>query len=327
MAKPSLLLTGAALLFLSELSTAQSQNCTSIKSFTTYNSTGTLAMPALSLSGSSVESSSSESWYITTRIHALSTRDEVSRTLWLNTGNSNTSGLGMCAEQASAESLGKYTFPKAVLERSVNDVGDCKIMFGEECVAALQLHHARAALERRTSADCGRNWNTTVPWQCAGVLGREEKPEQWSGNLFIAGSNLTRNLALTLQENNCSLPSSPSAAVNASLHALGGMGGSYNQTIRFPTPYFLTFFPELGNSQTGLSRSTDDVHVEIRCLRPDQVSEGSVVPPGVEDLLKEGDVEFGEGVPGVGGSVVFGRGKWGVGIVAGVIAGVVMGVL
>lgn len=76
--------------------------------------------------------------------------------------------MGMCEESTWTHLLGEYKFSKEVLERSVNDNGDCKTMLGEECVEALRIHYTESATYGMTRGRCpsGLDWNTTVPRQC-----------------------------------------------------------------------------------------------------------------------------------------------------------------
>jgi hypothetical protein len=85
-----------------------------------------------------------------------------------------------------------------------------------------------------------------------------------------------------------------------------GTGGAYNQSIRFPQPWFFTFWPnQTGQDSVQTSWSEEDVHVQIMCLRPDEFKEGSVVPPSAEELLKRDDVKFptSGGVSGKAGGI------------------------
>lgn len=105
---------------------------------------------------------------------------------------------------------------------------------------------------------------------------------------------LAMNISSTYTEKdlNASFCGNETKPLNASIHGGGGIGGEYNQTIRFPQPHFITFWP----NRTGVSSVStswiEDVHVEIRCLRPDDISEGSLVPPSAQELLDRADVQY-----------------------------------
>lgn len=79
-----------------------------------------------------------------------------------------------------------------------------------------------------------------------------------------------------------------SPKVNSSIHGNGGTGANYNYTVRFPQPYFVTFWPNRTHNSGARGVRTDDVRAEILCLRTDSVEEGSPVPPSAQELL---DVE------------------------------------
>jgi hypothetical protein len=80
-----------------------------------------------------------------------------------------------------------------------------------------------------------------------------------------------------------------------------GIGEAYNQSIRFPQPWFFTLWPNRTGETTFQTSSSEDVYVKIMCLRPDDVREGSMVPPSVEELLKRDDVKFDRNLTSGGG--------------------------
>jgi hypothetical protein len=67
--------------------------------------------------------------------------------------------------------------------------------------------------------------------------------------------------------------------LNKSMHYAGGISSPYNQSIRFPAPVFWMFW----SNKTG--SSSENVHVEIKCMKPDDLREGSDVPPDANQLL------------------------------------------
>jgi hypothetical protein len=90
-------------------------------------------------------------------------------------------------------------------------------------------------------------------------------------------------------------PSVECDGLNASsthgLHAtpkFSNTGLSYNEAIRFPLLDIITFWPNRPMSPYKFTGSRDDVRVEVVCMRPDQVAQGSKVPPSGEELLKKG---------------------------------------
>ncbi|KAF2794593.1 hypothetical protein K505DRAFT_336812 [Melanomma pulvis-pyrius CBS 109.77] len=270
--------------------------CTNIDDFNNYNASHTYSMPALRINGTkrddegfNIVEDPDSSWYIASRLKVSRVVDDGSmNNLWLNTGSSNTTNMGMCEESTSSYELGEYKFSKEVLERSVNDNGDCKTMLGEECVEALRVHYTESAIYAMRKGQCpsGSDWNITVPQQCRGLVGGGE---HWLGGMSAIDKGISLNATLQQQlynESNCD------TSLNASMHSAGGLGGSYNQSIRFPQPTFLTFWPNRTDMSRYLSSWDDDVYVKIVCLRPDEVTEGSVVPPSGQELLDRPDAKF-----------------------------------
>jgi hypothetical protein len=98
-----------------------------------------------------------------------------------------------------------------------------------------------------------------------------------------------------------------SSAVNSSMYRAGGIGGSYDVSVRFARPYFLTFWPNrtLDTASNGIS--ADEVHVELLCLKADDIKEGSSVPASAKDLLdkaglkSDGDAAGNSSATGGGG--------------------------
>lgn len=125
--------------------------------------------------------SDSSSWYITARVNELGADNGALSETWINTDNSNTTDIGLCIDRTSPSSLGTYAFSKEVLERSQNDNGDCKIMLGEDCVAALSNQYAQYATRAMLKGSCPSNRNNTVPRECADLVGGGEA---WLGGGF-----------------------------------------------------------------------------------------------------------------------------------------------
>jgi hypothetical protein len=81
----------------------------------------------------------------------------------------------------------------------------------------------------------------------------------------------------------------------------------YDPNIRFPIIDIITFWPNRSDTSVYVSTWAQDVHVEVACLRPDQVAQGSVVPPSGDELLEGATfaVENGVGKLGVGDRLVW----------------------
>jgi hypothetical protein len=124
----------------------------------------------------------STTWQVTARIGpesltgpVNSTSQNVTTTLWFDTGDKPQERLGgtmgMCHNVITPQVGGRWAWSKEVLERSLDDEGDCKNMLGEECVKALESHYL---IEGRKvydddEQDC-RVANNTIPQECEGML-------------------------------------------------------------------------------------------------------------------------------------------------------------
>ncbi|KAF2738741.1 hypothetical protein EJ04DRAFT_560415 [Polyplosphaeria fusca] len=275
----------------------QDNTCSTVREFNDYNATRSYPMPALSVGRvpefeqlRKLDADDSEQWYLTSRFTKIgSSGNEGLTHVWVNTGDSNTTNIGSCVDITWTHSLGKFTFSKEVIERSVDDNGDCKTMLGEECVNALNEHYTRIAASAMYDGECprGSDWNTTVPAACASLVGDNLK---WNGGLFGSGSNLSSVYDnRTLANSSCD----DVEPLNSTMHGAGGYGGSYNESIRFPAPVFWYFWPNNTSPGNSFPSSVNDfVHVEIKCMRPDEINEGSEVPPDAEALYNADGVEF-----------------------------------
>jgi hypothetical protein len=83
--------------------------------------------------------------------------------------------------------------------------------------------------------------------------------------------------------------------INASsTHGLeASFGMSYGEAIRFPLVDIITIWPNraLSTSPT-LATEDGDTRVEIVCLRPDEVAQGSDIPASGEELLNKEGTKF-----------------------------------
>lgn len=199
-------------------------------------------------------------------------------------------------------------FSRDVIERSVNDKGDCKIMLGEDCVAGLKRHYLTMALNS-TLRDCARNY--TVPQECMGLI---DGGTQWRGGRVFPTRTLDRiPIALSsygrlntidlllddlLDKTELEFERCPedSVAFNSSMH--GGSGwlyssqSRYNYTVHFPRPYFFTFWPWQDRYSTAQDVGSDGVRVEILCLRSDDIEAASPVPLSAQELLNAEGIKF-----------------------------------
>lgn len=130
---------------------------------------------------------------------------------FIETGDSDTSDFGMCAEGIRVFDQGNpgmFWLSRKVIERSVNDNGDCKTMLGTECVEALKKHYQVAATQYTQKGECPTTdpeiptnivWNKTVPEECRGLIGGlKEWPESKLANMTWVSSKFKRAPSLIM---------------------------------------------------------------------------------------------------------------------------------
>jgi hypothetical protein len=80
----------------------------------------------------------------------------------------------------------------------------------------------------------------------------------------------------------------------SSTHGLEtSFGMPYGEAIRFPLVDIITIWPNHALSTVPTMATEDgDTRVEIVCLRPDEVAQGSDVPASGEELLNKEGVKF-----------------------------------
>lgn len=282
---------------------AQSNICSAAEDiseqFNNYNSTKTIAIPALQINGTNIQDRNpgkliedpGKSWYITTRNRVEGINPNTSmQYFYFNTNESNTTGIGLCTLALPTENLGTYTFPRRVLERSIRDNGDCRTMIGDQCLAAWKRQYSGLANRLIYGASCtGTSLNTTVPHECADIVGDSDV---WTMGSISAGLNLNNRTFRgdNVRAQNCTNDFEP---LNSSVVPSFGFGGHYNGSTRFPTVQVMIFYPNRtsNNPQTGggtLGGLTTDAHIEIRCNRPDEIQSGSTVPPSAKEILDAG---------------------------------------
>jgi hypothetical protein len=91
-------------------------------------------------------------------------------TMFLDTGSSNTTDIGSCHQTLQAQ-IGElsYSLSKMVLERSLNDNGDCTTMLGQECVDAIKKQTTLSAAQGPLRTGLCSRLNRTIPDECSGV--------------------------------------------------------------------------------------------------------------------------------------------------------------
>lgn len=104
-------------------------------------------------------------------------------------GSETNNRTGICTEGLRVFDKNQYFFSKEVLQRSLNDEGDCKVMLGAQCADALKLHFLRESIKYIRAGGCPGSadvaQNNTVPWECAGLVGNSK--EWFADQLFSLG--------------------------------------------------------------------------------------------------------------------------------------------
>jgi hypothetical protein len=278
--------------------TATAQGCKGSKDLANYNSSKTVAIPALRIKDAAVVDDPDKQWYFSLRNQEINgPGQDVMTYMWLNTGKSNATGMGTCFQTTDVYGVNGFEFSREVLERSVDDKGDCKTMLGEECVAALKDHYARSGMKSAFEGTCsGGSFNTTVPHECAGLVGGETN---WRGGMSATGKSrfifsnymdmCLRTVGITLDhaayEEALEAVGCKGFGANSSMYRGRGKSGTYDVSARFAQPYFLTFWPNRTQDTASNGISSDEVHVELLCLKTDDIKEGSSAPAPAKDLL------------------------------------------
>jgi hypothetical protein len=306
------------------------QSCQYVEGFNNFNASKTVAIPALHINRTQEKDKSfqgkvgglitnpDDSWYFTTRL-ALAPGNLYPSLYYINTGSTKPSDLadiGVCMDTTSSYYTQHYAFSKEVLERSLNDTEDCTTMLGNECANALKEHYARDARNSMMSGVCSAatDWNKTVPYQCASLFGGGEG---WKGGSGQFGMCMNAPILNTLsnirfQTGNSNLTSTwtkpkledagcgnLTSTVNSTVISLSGSNdlSGYNQSIRFPQLHFLSFFPNRSSIKGVYETQWDtDVHVQLLCIKPDDIQQGSAVPPSAKELLDRSDASYADGI-------------------------------
>jgi hypothetical protein len=164
--------------------------CSDLGSLLSYNASTTRDISAYSVTddeflgnnenpdpvrSSNIEDDTSRRWKLSLRVHKSSLpiatlyRYDYQHTVLLDTGDSNVTSMGMCHQfiHPFSTPLG-FQWKKEVLQRSLEDSGDCKTMLGDGCVDALVKHYTRAAVIQSTDGCNATNW--TMPAECGEML-------------------------------------------------------------------------------------------------------------------------------------------------------------
>ncbi|KAF2826960.1 hypothetical protein CC86DRAFT_455552 [Ophiobolus disseminans] len=290
-------------------STAQinsSATCANLNTYIGFNSSITRQIPALAIKGSrykssdpsssfSVENDTSRTWSLKVGVktypnsgHIHDNETSYFHTVLLDTADSNLTEMGACHQTIQAETMrGRFQMGRSILERGLSDSGDCTTMLGAECVEALKIWYKHQAAGTHVVTGSCANTNNTLPKECPLL-----KPTTYSMDLTRDVSSLA-----TQSRSNATVHLDPSLecdGVNLSkTHAFtAGQGMSYDAAVRFPLIDIITFWPNRTSRTTYYTGWYDDVHVELVCLRPEQIAQGSRTPPSGKDLLNAEGVKF-----------------------------------
>jgi hypothetical protein len=175
----------ALVLFLPSVLTQDTPTCADLSENLAFNASSSRNMTGFQLhylGGDPMEilirEDDSKTWTFSSYIHhagpGIMDPNSTQATLWLDTGSTDRERLGetmgMCHSYMLVQLGGNITMSKDVLERSLEDEGDCKKMLGEECVQALEKHYRnQAGLAWSVGGDC-REMEDALPAECEGLV-------------------------------------------------------------------------------------------------------------------------------------------------------------
>lgn len=172
--RPFLLPFALSVIVFTSLSRAdgfENKNCTYARQFNNYNATKTYPIPSVEINKTSnglINGPADDPWYLTFR---LGDSDGFNTTWpWINVGNSNTTGISWCMKTTDTYFNKGFSFSREVIERGLNDNGDCNTMLGTECRNALQEQYNGAALTSMQKGECDLSLDLKVPEECNGVI-------------------------------------------------------------------------------------------------------------------------------------------------------------
>ncbi|KAJ4987480.1 hypothetical protein SVAN01_07080 [Stagonosporopsis vannaccii] len=296
---PVSLLALAALPFLADA--RDSSHCDAVADHLNPNATASLNIAALQLNflGSggddfSITNESDFSWRLSSSIQPIPAQlsddqqsDRTQTVVWLDTDASNTTRLGdhmrMCHNFIPLQIGRNVTWGHGTLEKSVQDTGDCRTLVSETCRRRLTAQYAgQAALERSRYTGCTRG-NFTVPWECAesGMVEPISRPNpEFNTTLASRIPLLTNATAATIPQNESLVCHGHNFS-----RSFGTLASQqdYDLGTNFPLMDIMTFF---GAMPPGRIYSPRMAKVQIACLVPGQVAEGSREKASVESVLE-----------------------------------------
>jgi hypothetical protein len=165
--------------------TTSNATCSDLNNLLRYNASTTREISALKINGTreseqffSVENDTSQTWTLSHRVKSASTpysNDTFGDSeIFLNTRDSNLTAMGSCHQiirpQIGLSNPRSYEWVRTVMQRSLQETGDCKATLGEECIASLKALYANEAVGQMMRGTC-MHTNNTAPKECGG-LGR-----------------------------------------------------------------------------------------------------------------------------------------------------------
>lgn len=177
-------------------------NCMHLDTFHHFNASITTTIPALRFSDpDELLVQSDESWLLTQRVNrgdGPGIGPWAANRFFINTNSSKTDNpdMGICTEGLrifDTNDAGIYIWPstfmfsRKVMERSLEDKGDCKTMLGEACVEALKRHYVNEGRQYMEKGGCASEdddlaglsdvqWNRTIPEECRSL---QNELEEW----------------------------------------------------------------------------------------------------------------------------------------------------
>lgn len=182
----TLALLNILLLPLTNAQNTTTSSCAAIESAVQYNSSTTRSIQPYFIAGQKSDrgtfrlvNDSQTEWELSLRVQKMlpenntaaprSPSPNYQQTMFLDTGNSNMTHIGACHHtmQAAINGIG-YEWTKDVMQKSLEDSGDCSVLLGQECIQALRTKFRDQASQwPLRTGDC-RGMNTTMPQECNG---------------------------------------------------------------------------------------------------------------------------------------------------------------
>lgn len=162
------------------------RTCSAIDKFVQNNSSTTRSIQPYSIDGQRSDrgtfrlvNDSQVTWELTLRVQKTppsnitltpgATTPNYRQTMFLDTGNSNMTDIGACHHtiQPAINGIG-YQWTKDVMQRSLDDNGDCSILLGSKCIDALRTQFRDQASQWPLRTGTCRGMNNSMPFECAG---------------------------------------------------------------------------------------------------------------------------------------------------------------